>query len=254
MLAGQRQVGLADASAVGGEGSGRLADLVRHRRRHVGPEHRLALARARSLNPHGPELAAVARAPLSRCKGLGLGSGRGDRDVPETATRVGHDTELERRLQAERPQAPDELVRRLSAQIEPARPARRSTTPRVALICAVTAAIALSLGVAGAIGSATGSIHAFSRGVIHLVQPSVTPPPSLPTAVTPDHNQGGQSPSDPRFSSHWHFGWGPPFGQQYAEMIPICWHGQIIYVTPFEYLWYFIHGASPARDCFLRHR
>ena len=28
-----------------------------------GPEHRLALARARSLNPHGPELAAVARTP-----------------------------------------------------------------------------------------------------------------------------------------------------------------------------------------------
>ena len=147
---------------------------------------------------------------------------------------VGHDTELERRLGAERPQAPEELVRRLSAQIVPVRPARRSTTPRVALICAVTAAIALSLGVAGAIGSATGSIDAFSRGVIHLVQPSVTPPPSLPT-VAPDHTQGG----------------GPPFGQQSAELIPICWHGQITFVTPFEYLWYFIHGASPARDCFL---
>jgi hypothetical protein len=165
----------------------------------------------------------------------------------------GDDTELERRLGAERPQAPDELVRRLSAQIEPPRPARRSITPRVALICAVTAAIVLSLGVAGAIGSATGSIHAFSRGVIHLVQPSVTAPPSLP-AVTPDHKQGGQGPSDPRFWSHRHFGSGPPFGHEYAGLIPICWQGQIIWVTPFEYLWYFIHGASPARDCFLRDR
>ena len=167
---------------------------------------------------------------------------------------AGHDTELERRLGAERPKPPDELVRRLSAQIEPTGPARHSITPRVALICAVTAAIALSLGAAGAIGAAAGSIHSFSRGVIHLVQPSVKPPPSLTSAVMPDHNQGGQSPSDPRLSSHSRFGWGPPFGHDVGGKIPICGKGQIIYVTPFEYLWYFIHGASPARDCFLRHR
>ena len=68
----------------------------------------------------------------------------------------------------------------------------------------------------------------------------------------PDHNQGGQSPSDPRLSSHSRFGWGPPFGHDVGGKIPICGKGQIIYVTPFEYLWYFIHGASPARDCFLR--
>ena len=160
------------------------------------------------------------------------------------------DTELERRLLAERPEAPDDLVRRLSAQLEPERPARRATMPRVAVVCAVTAALALSLGVAGAIGSASGSIQAFSRGVFHLVQP-----PSAPATVTTDHNQGGGGlgPSDPRFWSTRHFeSGGDPFDQEYAHLIPICWHGQIIYVTPFEYLWYFIHGASPARDCFLR--
>ena len=65
------------ASAVGGEGSGRLANLVRHRRRHLG-----------SRAPSGPGACAIpesvrARArrrrasPMSRCKGLGLGSGRG---------------------------------------------------------------------------------------------------------------------------------------------------------------------------------
>ena len=51
------------AAAGGRQGSGRLADLVRHRRRHVRCRApRSALARVRSLNPHGPELAAVARA------------------------------------------------------------------------------------------------------------------------------------------------------------------------------------------------
>jgi hypothetical protein len=170
---------------------------------------------------------------------------------------AGHDTELERRLQAERPQAPDELVRRLSAQIEPDRPVRRSITPRVALICAVTAAIALSLGVAGAIGSASGSIQAFGRGVIHLIQPPPAETPNVSnsgqTTVTSDHygNQGPPIPGDPRSWARRSFGL-PPFMHQYAGRIPICWHGEIIYVTPFEYLWYFVHGGLPARDCFLR--
>jgi hypothetical protein len=161
------------------------------------------------------------------------------------------ETELERRLVAERPQPPDELVRRF-AHVRPERAARRTTMPRVAVIAAVTGALALSLGVAGAIGSASGSIQSFSRGVVHLVQAPSTPAPT----VTPDHSQGGGGgilgPSDPRWWSHRQFESGPPFGQQYANLIPICWHGQIIWVTPFEYLWYFIHGASPARDCVLR--
>ena len=160
-----------------------------------------------------------------------------------------HDTELERRLRAERPQAPDELVRRLSAQIEPEQHPRPSTMPDAAFVCGVTAAIVLSLGLAGAIGFATGSIHGFGRRVFHLIQP---PAPSTGASVpTP---QGGQGLSDPRFWSTRQLGSGPPFAQQHAALIPICWRGQIIFVTPFDYIWYFIHGGLPARDCFLPHR
>ncbi len=43
--------------------------------------------------------------------------------------RRGHDSELERRLRAERPQAPDGLVDRLAAQIAPLRRPRRATVP-----------------------------------------------------------------------------------------------------------------------------
>ena len=159
------------------------------------------------------------------------------------------ETELEQRLRAERPQPPDELVRRLSAQVQPERRPRRVGAPRIALIAAVTGALVLSLGVAGAIGSATGSIHTFSRGVYHLVQPPAAHPTS--GVVTPNHNQGGQGPLDPRFWLGRQFGPGPPFTQQYGGRIPICWHGQIIYVNLLEYFWYFTHGGLPARDCFI---
>jgi hypothetical protein len=154
------------------------------------------------------------------------------------------DLDLERRLAAERPEAPRELVRRLSARFEPEQPARPSTTLRAALVCGVTASIVLSLGVAGAIGSATGSINGFSRRVLDLVQP---PAPSTGAlAATPDYRQ---ILSDPRFWSTRQVGSGPPFAQQHAALIPVCWKGQITWVTPFEYLSHFTRGASPARDC-----
>jgi hypothetical protein len=160
------------------------------------------------------------------------------------------ETELERRLRAERPQAPDQLVRRLSAQLQPKPPARRSIAPRIALIAAVTGALVLSLGVAGAIGSATGSIHAFGRGAYHLVQPPAAH--SASDVVTPNHDTGGQDPLDPRFWLGREFGPPPPFSQEYGGRIPICYHGQIIYVNLLEYFWYFTHGGLPARDCFIR--
>jgi hypothetical protein len=157
--------------------------------------------------------------------------------------------ELGRRLRAERPKPSEEFVRRLSGQIEPARRARRVSAPRVALVAAATAVLALSLGVAGAIGSATGSIHVFGTSVLHLVQPATTRATSSGT-VTANHSQSGQG-VDPRTFSYRHF---PPFMHQYAGKIPICFHGQIIYVTPLQWFWYFIHGAGPARSCFSPHR
>jgi len=166
-------------------------------------------------------------------------------------------TDLERRLRAERPQAPDDLVRTLSGRFggsgSPA--SRRPLIPRVALILAVSGALALSLGVAGAIGSATGSIHAFSRGVIHLVQAPTTSAPRSTTgsAVTPNHSQNGlQFPG---------FGTGrihdpniPPFGFQYGFKVPICYQGHVIFVPISELFWYFLHGGLPWWFCFIHPR
>jgi hypothetical protein len=164
------------------------------------------------------------------------------------------DKDLERRLRDERPRPGDELVRRLSAEIEPRQASRRSSVSRPVLIAAVTAVLALSLGVAGAVGSARGSVSSFGRSVYHLVQPSRGPvtPSSAATSspvVTPDHQTGG---GDPFFVGHRIVGF-PPFGHQYGILIPICYQGHIIYVHLWELFYYFTHGATSARSCF-RHR
>jgi hypothetical protein len=177
--------------------------------------------------------------------------------------RRGHDSELERRLRAERPQAPDELVDRLASRIAPVPRPRRATGPRLALIGAITAAIALSLGVAGAIGSARGSIQSFGRGVYHVVQPSpahtttVAAPVTAPqttvphtTTVSPNHNQGGSGQLPIGFlPSRIHDPNIPPFGFQYGIKVPICYQGHIIFVSLSELFWYFTHGALPAWVC-----
>ena len=119
------------------------------------------------------------------------------------------DSELERRLTAERPEAPEELIRRLSAQLGPGRPARHSTTAADRADRAVTAAFAVSLGVAGAIGSAAGSIHAFSTGVLRLVR-------------APSTHQENQGSLDPRFWVGRRFGQPPPFVLESSGKVPIC--------------------------------
>jgi hypothetical protein len=166
-------------------------------------------------------------------------------------------TELERRLRAERPQAPDDLIRRLSGLFwsGSASGLRRTLAPRIAVVCAVTAAIALGLGVAGAIGSATGSIHAFSRGVIHLVQaPSTSAPRATAgSTVTPNHSQGGQQFPGP-LPDRIHDPNIPPFGFQYGFKIPICYQGQVKFVPISELFWYFTHGGLPVWFCFIHPR
>lgn len=167
--------------------------------------------------------------------------------------RHGTETYLERRLRDERPQPGDEFVGALAARVEPAAvPRRRLIAPRVAVVLATTAVLGASLGVAGALGSASGSVQAFGRGVFHLVQPSRSASsPSvtqttLPSSVTPDYPAGN---GDPTFGSGRVFGL-PPFGSEYGGNYPICWQGHIIYVHWWQLFWYFLHGAHSARYCF----
>ena len=63
VLAGQRQGGLATLRRAAAKDPGDWRTWYDIAVVTSGPAHRLALARARSLNPYGPELAAVARAP-----------------------------------------------------------------------------------------------------------------------------------------------------------------------------------------------
>lgn len=166
------------------------------------------------------------------------------------------ETNLKRELRAQRPQPRDEFVRMLGRQIAPARRTRSSLLPKVALVAAVTAALAVSLGVSGALGAAGGSVHSFSISVVHLVSPPNTPARGGSTAGTPNTNSSASnnvvttttpSSGDTDYSNATptHF----PFESQYGHRIPICWQGHIIYVTLREAVWYIFHGAGPARSC-----
>lgn len=152
------------------------------------------------------------------------------------------ETKLERELRAQRPQARDEFVRMLSRQVAPLERGRRFALPKVALVAAVTAVLAVSLGVAGALGAARGPVRTFSVSVVHLVSPPHSPSTNTVTTTSPT-TTNGDTDYENATPTHW------PFQSQYGHRIPICWHGSIIYVTLREAVWYFFHGALPARAC-----
>jgi hypothetical protein len=103
--------------------------------------------------------------------------------------------------------------------------------------------LAVSLGTAGALGAAGGSVHTFSLSVVHLVSPpkatvvqtTQTTGNSKPTGVRPDHN----------FPDPDHF----PFQHQYGHQISICWHGEIIQIPARLLFFYLLHGARPPGLC-----
>ncbi len=154
------------------------------------------------------------------------------------------ETGLERELRAQRPQPRDEFVRLLTDQITPMPRPRRVAMPKLALVAAVTAALVASLGAAGAFGAARGPVRSFSVSVVHLVAPpkagNNSASSDLVTTTTTSNGDTDYSNATPT-----HF----PFQGQYGHRIPICWHGQIIYVTPHELIWYFFHGGRPASFC-----
>ena len=83
------------------------------------------------------------------------------------------DRDLERRLRDERPQARDEFVGMLAGEPPSESHSRRETgkkrVPRLAVLAAATALLAGSLGVAGALASASGSFDTFCDNFIHIV-------------------------------------------------------------------------------------
>jgi hypothetical protein len=167
-------------------------------------------------------------------------------------------SDLERVLRAERPQAPDEFVERLSARVSGValRRSRRTLIPRVALILGATLLLGLSLGVAGAIGSAQGSIQAFGRGVYHVVSP--LPDHTTGTAAAPNTTSGSGQAQDGNSQVASGLASGrirdpalPPFGFQYGIKVPICYQGHVLFVPISELLYYFFHGGLPVWACFI---
>jgi hypothetical protein len=146
---------------------------------------------------------------------------------------------LERELRAQRPQPPSELVRMLSRQIGPMQRTRRFALPKIALVAAVTAALAASLGVAGALGSAGGSVHSFGISVVHLVSPPKATLVSRPVNTPPSHTTTGSGAAPAHY----------PFQWQYGHLISICWRGEIIQIPARELFFYLRHGARPPGLC-----
>jgi predicted phage tail protein len=149
---------------------------------------------------------------------------------------------LERDLRAQRPQPRDELVSRLNRQVEPPADTRgRRVVPKLALVAALTTVLIASLGATGAFGAAGSSMHAFGISVVHLVSPPKAAAhggsamsSNVTTTTTSYQN------TTPR-----HY----PFVVQYGGLIPICWRGSLIWVTPRQLIWYLFRGARPARTC-----
>jgi len=191
------------------------------------------------------------------------------------------ESEVERELRSRRPKPPDELVDHISRLVASSkRPSRGRVAPKIALIAAVTGVMAASLGVAGALGYAGGSVHSFGNNVVHLVTPSHhdggndhgqgqgqgqgqgsgsqsgdngkgqgngqgqgngNGGDNNNSQGDPQHNQGGGDPG-------WGW-WHKPYKHQYGGRWPICWHGHLIYVSFFEFIWYAIHGGRPWYTC-----
>jgi hypothetical protein len=137
---------------------------------------------------------------------------------------------IEHRLGAERPRAPEELVRMLSRRFSVPEPTpRRSVGPGVAVIAVVTVAIAASLEAAGAVGYATSSLHTFGKNVEQIA--------SAPT------ERGDEAGTNERHGTN------RPFEILILVPVPVCQDGSIRFVSIEEYYWILLRGGHPARFC-----
>jgi len=148
------------------------------------------------------------------------------------------ETDLERELRTQRPQPPAELVERLCRESATAPRSPRSLLPRIALVGAVTVVLVASLGATGAVGYATKSVQALGSSVLHVVQ--------APQSATTHGSKlgtkgGGQSQGGDR-DDHGH----DPFHHEYDHRVPICHHGQVVFVPSREYFYRLLHGDTPA--------
>ena len=97
--------------------------------------------------------------------------------------------ELERRLDSERPQPPDEFISRLTGRLTPA-PVRRRSGWSIALAASFTALLVTAFALTGGIGYAAGAAKDGTTAVTSLVSSSDDPGKSKGSAGKSDENAG----------------------------------------------------------------
>jgi len=97
--------------------------------------------------------------------------------------------ELERRLDSERPQPPDEFISRLTGRLTPA-PVRRRSGWSIALAASFTTLLVTAFALTGGIGYAAGAAKDGSTAVTSLVASSDDPGKSNESAGKSDENAG----------------------------------------------------------------
>jgi len=97
--------------------------------------------------------------------------------------------ELERRLDSERPQPPDEFISRLTGRLTPA-PVRRRSGWSIALAASFTTLLVTAFALTGGIGYAAGAAKDGSTAVTSLVSSSDDPGKSNGSAGKSDENAG----------------------------------------------------------------
>ncbi len=173
--------------------------------------------------------------------------------------------DLERALRAGRARPSDELVRELAARV-PARPSlglRLRFAPRLAVVGATTVALAVALGVAGALGYVSTSFKSFGENVQHVVSSPGTGG-SSPTTFSGtftgtttttdgsdgkgDQSWGGCGKRDDNQDEHSDDN--KPYHHEYGGCVPICHDGHIVFVPVKLYFYLLQHGDKPAWYCF----
>ena len=97
--------------------------------------------------------------------------------------------ELERRLDSERPQPPDEFISRLTGRLTPA-PVRRRSGWSIALAASFTTLLVTAFALTGGIGYAAGAAKDGSTAVTSLVSSPDDPGKSNESAGKSDENAG----------------------------------------------------------------
>ena len=97
--------------------------------------------------------------------------------------------ELERRLDSERPQPPDEFVSRLTGRLTPA-PVRRRSGWSIALAASFTTLLVTAFALTGGIGYAAGAAKDGTTAVTSLVSSSDNPGKSNEAPASPSESAG----------------------------------------------------------------